>query len=48
VVTADVPVAREPGSTFYARFGDVFAFSCILVALAGLLRDGFRVSSNEG
>jgi apolipoprotein N-acyltransferase len=48
VVMADVPVAREPGSTFYARFGDVFAFSCILGALVGLLRDGFRASSNEG
>jgi apolipoprotein N-acyltransferase len=48
VVMADVPVAREPGSTFYARFGDVFAFGCILVALAGLVRDGSRVSPRKG
>ncbi len=48
VVMADVPVAREPGSTFYARFGDVFAFSCILIALAGQVTGRFRMSSGKG
>lgn len=39
VLVADVPVSRESVSTFYARFGDLFAWGCILVALAGLARD---------
>lgn len=38
VVVADVPVSRKLDSTFYARFGDVFAGGCILLALAGLVR----------
>jgi apolipoprotein N-acyltransferase len=42
VVVADVPVQRDAGDgrddrTFYARYGDVFAGSCILLALAALL-----------
>ena len=39
VVVADVPVSRESVSTFYARFGDLFAWGCILIALAGLAWD---------
>jgi apolipoprotein N-acyltransferase len=48
VLMADVPVSREPDSTFYARFGDVFAFGCILGALAGQAKDRLRSSSRKG
>jgi apolipoprotein N-acyltransferase len=38
VLVADVPVSTQTSSTFYARFGDVFAGLCVLglVALLGL------------
>jgi len=41
--------APSPGpvGTFYARFGDVFAWSCILGALAGLAR-GLRIFERDG
>ena len=48
VIVADVPVSRSADATFYARHGDVFAGSCILVALAGLLGERFRASSGKG
>ncbi len=48
VLVADVPVARAEPATFYARRGDVFAGGCILVALAGVLRERFRPSSGRG
>ncbi len=41
VIVADVPVAREASRTFYVRHGDIFAFGCILGALAALLLDRF-------
>ncbi|WP_329051562.1 acyltransferase [Amycolatopsis sp. NBC_01488] len=43
VVVADVPIG--PGKTFYARFGDWFAWLCGLVALAGIVT-GVRKSSD--
>jgi apolipoprotein N-acyltransferase len=48
VIVADVPVSRSADATFYARYGDVFAGGCILVALAGLLAERFRASSGKG
>ncbi|MEZ4279493.1 MAG: apolipoprotein N-acyltransferase [Myxococcota bacterium] len=48
VIVADVPVARSAPATFYARFGDVFAWTCILGALAGLLGDRLRPRSMKG
>lgn len=40
VLVADVPVSTQTSSTFYARFGDVFAGLCVfgLMALLGLER----------
>ena len=48
VIVAEVPVFRSAPATFYARFGDVFAGSCILGALAGLLGDRLRSRSRRG
>ncbi len=48
VIVAEVPVSRSAPATFYARFGDVFAGSCILGALAGLLGDRLRSRSRRG
>ncbi|MGW4525833.1 acyltransferase [Amycolatopsis sp. NPDC004378] len=45
VVTADVPVG--PGKTFYARFGDWFAWLCGLVALAGIAVSARKPSNFE-
>jgi apolipoprotein N-acyltransferase len=43
IVVADVPVSRSPSPTFYARFGDVFAWICALAVVGqigwGLFRD---------
>lgn len=41
VIVADVPVVHEAGAdrTFYVRHGDIFAWTCILGALAGLVLD---------
>ncbi len=38
IVAAQVPV-MEPSSTFFVRFGNVFAWACLLLAAAGI---GFR------
>ncbi|MBY0399958.1 hypothetical protein K2X89_06655, partial [Myxococcota bacterium] len=52
VVVAEVPVAETAAdgtdATFYARFGDVFAWSCILGALAGLVRGSGSSKGMDG
>jgi len=40
LVVRDVPTV--PGKTFYARYGDVFAWSCLVAALLLTLQSGFR------
>jgi apolipoprotein N-acyltransferase len=40
VVVRDVPTV--PGQTFYARYGDVFAFGCLLATLLMTLQSWFR------
>jgi apolipoprotein N-acyltransferase len=40
VVVRDVPTV--PGQTFYARFGDVFAWGCLVASLLLTLQSGFR------
>jgi apolipoprotein N-acyltransferase len=40
VVVRDVPTV--PGKTFYARYGDVFAWACVLATLLLTLQSGFR------
>ena len=52
VIVADVPVSTRRAPTIYARIGDVFAGSCVLISVVLLGRRGFqarkRLSDPDG
>lgn len=46
-LAVDVPYALSSHTTFYTRFGDLFAWACAIIALAALLYARFRLRAAD-